>query len=260
MNNQSIDVIEKRDIDRILFSITIISQSIFYNDGKGYIYKRNINILIGCTINGVRKYITTIFEDEYTKTSDWYDLFLKLKNKNLEYAFFIVSDNEIINKAFKLAFKDAKSFYCFFNDIYRLYHYITSSYTNNVLNRCKNICLSKTIEEFNLKKQELCEEYSEYSFISDILSNSFKNYTTYFNYSLYLRKHLLSFYFIRDFKKKIITLSNSKPYFYTINEFAELLLPTIQRFETRMYCSKEDWNKVISIIYTDNKDLLLCVL
>lgn len=37
MNNQSIDVIEKRDIDRILFSITIISQSIFYNDGNGYI-------------------------------------------------------------------------------------------------------------------------------------------------------------------------------------------------------------------------------
>ena len=53
MNNQTIDVIEKRDIDRIFFSITIISQQIFFNDGNGYIYKRNIDILIGCNINNV---------------------------------------------------------------------------------------------------------------------------------------------------------------------------------------------------------------
>ena len=53
MNNQTIDVIEKRDIDRIFFSITIISQQIIFNDGNGYIYKRNINILIGCNINNV---------------------------------------------------------------------------------------------------------------------------------------------------------------------------------------------------------------
>ena len=53
MNNQTIDVIEKRDIDRIFLSITIISQQIFFNDGNGYIYKRNIDILIGCNINNV---------------------------------------------------------------------------------------------------------------------------------------------------------------------------------------------------------------
>ena len=53
MNNQTIGVIEKRDIDRIFFSITIISQQIFFNDGNGYIYKRNIDILIGCNINNV---------------------------------------------------------------------------------------------------------------------------------------------------------------------------------------------------------------
>ena len=53
MNNQTIDVIKKRDIDRIFFSITIISQQIFFNDGNGYIYKRNIDILIGCNINNV---------------------------------------------------------------------------------------------------------------------------------------------------------------------------------------------------------------
>lgn len=53
MNNQTIDVIEKRDIDRIFFSITIISQQIIFNDGNGYIYKRNIDILIGCNINNV---------------------------------------------------------------------------------------------------------------------------------------------------------------------------------------------------------------
>ena len=92
MNNQTIDVIEKRDIDRIFFSITIISQQIFFNDGNGYIYKRNIDILIGCNINGVRKYITSVFDDEFTKTSDWYNLFLNFKSKGLKNAFFIITD------------------------------------------------------------------------------------------------------------------------------------------------------------------------
>ena len=100
MNNQTIDVIEKRDIDRIFFSITIISQQIFFNDGNGYIYKRNIDILIGCNINGVRKYITSVFDDEFTKTSDWYNLFLNFKSKGLKNAFFIITDNDNIVKAF----------------------------------------------------------------------------------------------------------------------------------------------------------------
>lgn len=256
MNNQTIDVIQKRDIDKILFSITVLSQQVFYNDGTGYIYKRNINIFIGCNINGVRKHITTIFEDDFEKVSDWYNLFLKFKNKGVIQCFFLVSNNENIIKAFKLAFSGGETFHCFFDDIYRLQHYITFSYANDILGKCRKVCLSETIDEFDLRKNELLEEYSSHPFIKDILIKSFDKYNKCFKYSYYLRKHLLSYYFLRDFKKKMMVISNSKPYFSNVNEFTELLLPTIQRYESKMYCSKENWNQIISYLYENNKELL----
>lgn len=260
MNNQSIDVIKKRDIDRILFSITIVSQTIFYNDGNGYIYKRNVDILIGCNINGVRKYITSVFDDEYTNASDWYNLFINLKDKNLNHAYFIISDNDKINQAFKLAFPGGETFYCFFNDIYKLYHYTSFSYSNNLLDKSRKVCLSDNIKEFNLRKKELCDFYSDYPFISDILSNSFDNYIKYFNYSLVIRKHLLSFYFLREFKKTLLKSSHDKPFFYNIEEYIELLIPTIQTFEKKMYCTKKEWNGILTYLYNQNKELLLCEL
>lgn len=260
MNNQSIDVLKKRDIDRILFSITIVSQTIFYDDGNGYIYKRNVDVLIGCNINGVRKYITSVFEDEFANASDWYNLFINLKEKHLSHVYFIISDNDKINQAFKLAFSGGKTFYCFFNDIYRLNHYISFSYSNDILEKSRKVCLSSSIDEFNLRKKDLCDAYSDYPFISDILSNSFDNYIKYFNYSLIIRKHLLSFYFLREFKKNLLKMAHFKPFFTSLDEYIDLLLPTIQTFEKRMYCTKKEWNGIITYLYNQNKELLLCEL
>lgn len=260
MNNQTIDVIEKRDIDRIFFSITIISQQIFFNDGNGYIYKRNIDVLIGCNINGVRKYITSVFDDEFTKTSDWYNLFLNFKSKGLKNAFFIITDNDNIVKAFKLAFTNAESFYYLFNNINKLSHYISFSYSNNMIGKIKNICSSKYINEFNFKKEEMFNDYVEFPFIIDILNDLFDNYIPYFKYPFVVRKHLLSIYFIRDIKKKLTFLSNSKSYFFNLNEFIELFIPTIQSFETKMYCGRKEWNEIITYLYEKDKELLLCEL
>lgn len=260
MNNQTIGVIEKRDIDRIFFSITIISQQIFFNDGNDYIYKRNVDILIGSNINGVRKYIASIFDDEYEQISDWYNLFLDLKNKGLKHVFFIITDNPNITKAFKLAFNGSESLYYLFNDIFKLTHYLSCSYSNNVLGKIKNICSATDITEFNLKKDEFCKNYINYPFIIDILNKIFNNYIQYFNYSIFIRKHLFSYYFLRDTKKKLMTLANFKDYYSSLNEFIELFIPTIQSFETKMYCGRKEWNEIITYLYEKDKELLLCEL
>lgn len=260
MNNQNINVIKKRDIDRIFFSITVISQQIFYNDGNGYIYKRNVDVLIGCNIHGVRKYITSVFSDEFDKTSNWYNLFLELKSKGLKHAYFITTDNDIIVKAFKLVFQNSDSFCYLFNNINKLSHYVSFSYSNDIIGKIKNICYSQDITEFNLKKDELYSNYINSSFILDLLDNVFNNYIPYFKYSITLRKSLLSFYFIRDIKKKLNWIANSKPYFFNIDEYIELFIPTIQSFELRMYCIKKEWNEIISFLYEKDKGLLLCEL
>lgn len=260
MNNQTIDVLNKRDIDNILFSINIISQEINFIDGNGYAYKRNINILIGCTIHGVRKYITSVFDDEFSKTSQWYELFLNLKNFGLNHAFYIITSNDTISNAFKLAFKDGKCFYSILNNIYKLNHYISFSYTNDILEKIRKVCLSNNIDEYFIRKNNLLDLYNEFIFIKDKLEIEFNNFNKNLEYDLFIRRHLLSFYFIRDFKKKLMSSANSKDHFYSIDEYITLILPAIQKFESRMYCSKKEWNQIISLLYKDYKDLLLCSL
>ena len=81
MNNQTLNEIIKRDLDACYFSITMIKSSIYFSFGNDYITKRNVITFVGCNINGVRKYISSVFEDEFNKTSAWYDLFLLWKKK-----------------------------------------------------------------------------------------------------------------------------------------------------------------------------------
>lgn len=260
MYNQSINNLKNRDIDKIFFSITVISQQINFNDGNGYIYKRNIDILIGCNIHGVRKYITSVFEDEFSKTSDWYNLLLELKNKGLKHVFFLTTDNDIIIKAFKLAFTDVNSLFYIFNNLNNLSHYITFSYSNNIISKIKNICYSDDIIQFNLEKDDLLNNYIDLPFITDLLNNIFEQLIPYFQYPTTIRKQLLSLYFIRDIKKKTNSLSNTKKHFFSIDEFIELFIPTINVFETRMNCGHNEWNEIINFLYKKNKELLLCEL
>ena len=112
MNNQTINEINKRDLDKVFFSLTILPKDVFFNFGDDYIKKRTIYTITGCNINGVRKYITSIFEDEYSKTSDWYNLFLSFKNRGLEHIFFVsMANNKNIKSAIDLAFKIVSFFY-----------------------------------------------------------------------------------------------------------------------------------------------------
>ncbi len=261
MNNQTINEINKRDLDKVFFSFSILSQDVFFNFGNDYIKKRTIHTIIGCNINGVRKYITSIFDDEYTKTSDWYNLLLALKKRGLEHIFYVsMPNNQFIKNAFDLAFSNISYFYSCFSIINKLSHYMPCSYSNNILNHLKLIYLSNDINEFNVRKNELFLLYETSPFIVDILNKELNSYSSFLEYPLFIRKHIISFYFIRELTKTLNIASHSQSYFHNIIEFEEKLIPTIKSFELKMYSSKSEWNNIISYLYQDYKELLLCVL
>ena len=135
MNNQTINEIYKRDLDKVFFSFSILSQDVFFNFGNDYIKKRTIYTIIGTNINGVRKYITSIFDDDYTKSSDWYNLLLAFKKRGLEHIFFVsMPNNPLIKNAFDLTFPNISFFYSCSNIINKLSHYMSCSYSNNIFN------------------------------------------------------------------------------------------------------------------------------
>lgn len=261
MNNQTINEIYNRDLDKVFFSFSILSQDVFFNYGNEYIKKRTIYTIVGCNINGVRRYITSVFADEYTKTSDWYNLLLSLKNRGLQHVFFVcTADNKIIKNAFDLVFKNVSYFYHCFNIVNKLSHYTVCSYSNNILSYLKKLYLSNSVDEFNIRKNDLFLIYQKTPFIVDIINKEIDSFYPFLDYPLFIRKHVISFYFIRELTKSLNTISHSQTYFYNIIEFEQKLIPIIKTFESKMYCGKNEWNSIISYLYIDYKDLLLCVL
>ena len=262
MNNQNLNVINNPSIDRVLFSITFMRQQIRFKEDDGLIYNRNVIVIIGCNINAKRKHIYSVFEDDYSKTSDWYNLFLDFKSKGLIHAFFLISDISSISKAFKLAFSNSVSLYYLLNDIYKLSHYVSMSYSDNIIGKIRNICLSNDITEFNLKKDEFLSSYSDFSFVNDMLTALFDNCLPYFKYSPSIRKNLLPLYFLRNTQKRLNFIASSKDYFVSLNDYINLVFPANNSVETKMYCTKKEWNETIAFLYENdkNKELLLCEL
>lgn len=262
MNNQTINEINKRDLDKVFFSLTILSTDVFFNYGNDYIKKRTIYTIMGCNLNGVRKYISSIFADDYTKSSDWYNLLLSFKNRGLEHVFYvcIFNNNNIIKNAFNLAFKDVIYFYHCFNIVNKLSHYTTNSYSTDLLMKLKFLYLSKDINEFNLRKNDLFDLYQDAPFIIDILSKDIDSFIPFLDYPFFLRKHIISFYFFREFIKVLSSAAHSNSSISSIIEFEQNLIPTIKSFELKMYCSKKEWNSIINYLYKDYKDLILCAL
>lgn len=258
MNNQTLNEINKRDIDKCYFSISFYHSTIYFNDGNDYIYKRKVYTLIGCNIYGVRKYITSVFEDEYSQASNWYDLFQTLKSKGLETVFFsVIPDNDYLKKAFKLSFPEVTLFITYLDIIEKLFRFFSEKYSSSLVSSIRSLYIAQDINEFDFKVNEFYNDYNVQPFVKEITKSHLTNIRKTFDFDFILRKHIYSFYFGRDFYKKLSKISHNKSYFFDLNTFLEGLLPIIKSMETRMYCPKQEWNQVINSLYKLNKDLTM---
>lgn len=255
MNNQTINEILNRDLDSCFFSIYFLPGKIFSNKGNDYIKERRFYNIFYCNIKGSRRYINTIFEDDYTKTSDWYNLFSLWKKKGCEVILYaVIPNNSKLKEALSLAFPDIKVFLSCYETINKIANYFSLDYSTSLLIKIKNIYIAKDINDFNIQKQNFLESINGYSFIADLVENDFNTIKNYLDIPFLLRKHVYSFYFMRDYIKKFSGLAHSKPNFSSILEFQELIVPIIQLSEKKMYCSKKEWNDILNIVYNNRKE------
>lgn len=261
MSNQTVDALNKRNLDKCYFSIMCFTTKIYMKEGENNNNIRDMYTFYGCNLLGVRKFIGNVVSNEFSKTSDWYNYLLKLKNRQLEQVLYVVIPNNTnLKDAFKLAFKDCEIFISCFEAVDKLFKYYTSSFTSNVYNTIKDIYLSQTLGDYELAVIKFKEIYGNSQFILDLLSSDIKNAKSYYSYDYILRKHIFSFYFYRDTAKKLVVRSHFKDSFNNPDEFTELLLDIIKTNEKKMYSSKIEWVKVINAIYPIKKELIKCYL
>lgn len=261
MNNSTIDELNNRTLDPCLFSIIVIPTEIYIKESEGFSNKKSVYLFFSCNINAKRKYLTSVFADDFTKTSDWYDLLLSLKSRGLSVLLYaVIPDNDYFSKALKLAFNEVTIFISCFEAISKLSKYYSYGYSKSITDKVRKVFLSSSIKEYELALSEFNDAYLGFSFICDILDDDLKRAKNYYVFPFPLRRFIFSFYFVREISKRISSLSHSKPFFYSLDEFISLFIPYFQKLESRMFCPKSELNNVINIIYNDKKDLILSYL
>ena len=81
MNNQTVNELNNRNLDSCYFSIICFPTNIYFKSSEIDINQKTLYVFYGCNLKGVRKFITAVISDDFSKTSDWYNFFLKLKKK-----------------------------------------------------------------------------------------------------------------------------------------------------------------------------------
>ena len=258
MYNLASNELHYRDLDKCYFLIMTFKTTIPIMK-EGEIKKQEIYLFYGCNLQGVRKFIDYFFVSEYTKTSDWYNFLLNLKKRNLEVVLYAsIYDNKALKDALLLAFSDIKIYKSYYDVYSVLSKYFNERYSVTSLNIIRNMYVSETIDDYNNYVNLFMEEYSSSQFIIDILEKKIRDVKVYYDIEYIIRKHIVSFYFVRDNERRIRLLSKSKSYFNNINDFLEPLIPLISRMETRTYCPKKEWNLLANTLYLQNKELLKC--
>lgn len=258
MNNQTLTEIKNRKLEPCYFCLYCLPTDFYLNEGNEIVNKHEIYVFIACNIFGVRKYITSINVNDYTKTSDWYDLFQSFKSNGLETILYaLLPKNNALKDALRLSFTNIEFIFSFIQLINKIGNYFTLKYSFHLDEQIKNIYIAKDLNEFKIKKEEFIDTYKENQFILDLLNNYFVNASKTFNYNYLLRKNIYAFYFIRELYKKFNVIKHKKNNFTSIDDFISYLLPSIQLFEKRMYSTKKEWLDLINLIYSSKKDLLI---
>lgn len=257
MCDLTIKELNDRKHDSCLISITVLPAKIFIKERDGISKEKDIYVFTACNISGKRKYITTVFKDKYSKTADWYNFLLTLKNKGIDVILFaLIPDDDNLSRALKLAFSNINIVISYYETINKLTKYYTESYSNGLYYDIKNIYLSENLDLYNLSVNNFKEKYCTYSFISDVFEKDLKRAKTYYKYDYEIRQFVFSYYHHRDLAKKIRLISNSNSQFNSIDEFVTELIPFIKSTESRIWCSKATLTSVINKLYENYKDLI----
>lgn len=257
MNNQTIDELNSRNLDNCLFSIMIIPTKIYFKEKEDLINEKTLYLIFSCNIRGVRKYISSVFCDNFINTSSWYDYIQSLKSRGINCILYaIIPNNDKLSKALKLSFQGIEVFISCFETVNKLSKYYSCDYSYLLLDNVKNVYLSPTKEDYEIALNNFNEKYLDILFIRDLLENDLKRAKQYYNVDFELKKFIFSFYFFREITKRITVISHSKPYFISIDEFVEILIPDIIRIESRMFCTKNQLKNIINKIYLTKGDLI----
>lgn len=256
MNNQTIELLKKRDLEKSYFSINFITTKIYMEEGINYVNPRTAYVLFGITLEGRRKYITTIIDKECPKTSDWYNVFQELKKRKIEHVIYaIIPDNKQIRDAITLAFPKIETFISCEKTIFNLLRYESYKNKDEVYREVRRLYVAKDKVEYEVNRNDFIEKYKNYPLIMELLKEEIERLEKNYKYSYKVRRIIYSFNYVIELKKRLSKIANKK-YFDTKEEFVEYLVSYITRSERAVHYKKEEWLEMLNEIYEEKKEMI----
>ena len=256
MNNQTLEQIEKRNLDKVFVVLYVMELETYIQKEDG-INKEKIYLITECNLKGERRFIKTLIASDYKKVSDFYDELKLMKSRGLEEVLYaVIPGIENLKKALKLMFMNIEILESSHNPLNKIQKYFSAKEMRNIEKNIRGIYLSESLKEYELAYDNFKENYKTYPFIIDMINEDLVNAKNYYNYNLPLRKTLFAYYYVREFIKSSIVLLHKKDYYVSTDEISIQLISLIQKMETRMFTTKQLWAEVLNFIYKEKSDLI----
>ena len=256
MNMLTIEEFNKRDLERSYFSIYFITTEIYIEDGANYVKTRELYLIFGCTLDGKRKYITSILDKEVQRTSDWYNIFQELKKRKVEHIIFaLIPEKKEVKEAITLAFPEVEIYNSCDNTIEKLKKYNSYKTKDEIYNEIRKLYLAKDIKEYEINYNGFIDKYKGYPFIMDLLEERIRKLKENYKYSYNIRRVIYSFNYVIELKKRLVEIRNEQTY-KTKEEYMKRLEGYIRNCEKAITYPKLEWIQVINEVYEEKKEYI----
>lgn len=256
MNNNTIEELNRRDLERCYIIIYIIPNEVYIEERINYIVKRIAYVIFGCTLDGRRKYITTVMEGEFKKTSEWYEFFQGLKGRKLEEIIFgLIPDKKELKEGIRLSFPKIEIFNSCDNTIEKLKKYKAYKERDGMLKAVRKLYLAEDKKEYEINYKSFVEEYREYPFIMDMIGEEIKKLEENYKYTKTIRNAIYSFNYVVEIKKRMSIYAHEKVY-KSKEEFEKRYVGYIKASERQRHFLKEKWGMLLNEIYEEKKEMI----
>lgn len=249
MNNTTIEMLKKRELDKCVILLNCVPVNIYMNEGDDYINERRLYLFYEMGLDGKRRFVAPALEKDMPKTSDWYNFFQELKKRKIETILFaVIPKIKEIKDALKLSYKDVEVFDSYDKTIEKLRKYNTYNHFYEIYKEMRKIYVAKDEVEYQLNYEIFKEKYNNYPFIMDLLNKDIEELRKNYKYPYELRRMIYEFNHSMEIRKKFSELAHKQSY-SSKDEFIKEIIKFIHNSEKAVPYSKKDWLEVVNTIY-----------
>jgi len=254
---EEIELIQNRMLKECYAVIYCIETSKFgYKNQEGIIKNSPMYIFYGIDLKGKRQYLSHVLKDKYEKVSEWYGFFEKLKDRGVKVIIYAsLPENEQITKGLKLSFKEIEIWKSCHGVLEKIFKYFSNKQSRRFEQVIFRIYNSETIEEYEMNYTEYKREFEKYKYVIDMVDKELQEVKELYRYSSRIRKLIYNFYYIRQFKREVEVVINSRPYFHSEMEFLEAMVERIKTSE-KLGFNVIEWADTLTEIYEEKGPLI----